>query len=170
MQKILIVSDSHRLTKELEMIKNRHKANFYIHCGDSELANNHPAIQDFTIVEGNCDYPGEFNIEEQLTVNGLDIYITHGHLYRVKTNLLPLTYRAEELDANIVCFGHSHVAGVEKIDGRIYMNPGSIRSPRRRREKSYVLLSVDERKNVAVDFYDLQGHLIADLSTSFSLN
>src|SRR5690625_2327033 len=168
MHKILIVSDSHRLTEELDIIKERHDVNHRIHCGDSELLNNHPTIQSFTTVEGNCDSPGEFKVEEQLSVDHLNIFITHGHLYQVKTNLLPLTYRAAEVDADIVCFGHSHIAGVEKIDGRIYINPGSIRSPRRRPEKSYVILSWNNSDDIHVQFYDLSGNVIDDLSTTFT--
>lgn len=170
MQKILIVSDSHRLTNELQTIKERHNVSYRIHCGDSELLQDHPIIKDFLTVEGNCDYPGEFNVEEQMTVKDLNIYVTHGHLYQVKTNLLPLTYRAAEVNAHIVCFGHSHMAGVEKIDGRIYINPGSIRAPRRRQEKSYVILSWSDPTEIFVDFYDLTGHKISDLSATFSLS
>lgn len=169
MHKILIVSDSHRLTEELDIIKERHDVNHRIHCGDSELLNNHPTIQSFTTVEGNCDSPGEFKVEEQLSVDHLNIFITHGHLYRVKTNLLPLTYRAAEVNANIVCFGHSHIAGAEKIDECIYINPGSIRSPRRLKEKSYVLLSWKDHSEIQVNYYNLKGELISDLSTTFSL-
>jgi len=168
MPKILIVSDSHRLTHELQMIKERHNVSHLIHCGDSELLNNNQVIKNFITVEGNCDMPGEFNVEELLSVNELNIYVTHGHLYQVKTNLLPLTYRAAEVDADIVCFGHSHVAGVEKIDGRIYINPGSIRSPRRRPEKSYVILSWNNSDDIHVQFYDLSGKVIDDLSTTFT--
>ena len=38
-----------------------------------------------------------------------------------------LKYKAEEVNADIVCFGHSHVLGAEVIDGRLFLNPGSIR-------------------------------------------
>lgn len=170
MHHILIVSDSHQLTDELNQIKNQHKVDYYLHCGDSELANSHPAIQSFTTVEGNCDRPGEFNIEEQLTVGGLHIYLTHGHLYRVKTNLLPLSYRAQEVSADIVCFGHSHVALAEKIDGRIFINPGSLRTPRRRKEKTYAILSWESHENIQVNFYNLKGEILQDLSTTFALS
>lgn len=169
MSKILIVSDSHLLTEELATIQQRHQVTHKIHCGDSELLNTDPVLQDFITVEGNCDLPGEYNVEEILTVDDLSIYVTHGHLYQVKTNLLPLTYRAAEVAANIVCFGHSHIAGVEKIDGRIYINPGSIRSPRRRQEKTYVILSWNNHK-IHVQFYDLDGNVVNDLSTSFSMS
>src|SRR5690625_706391 len=169
MQKLLIVSDSHGLTTELQMIRERHNISHNIHCGDSELNNSDPVIEDFLTVEGNCDIPGEFNVEETLMIDHLNVYITHGHLYRVKSTLLPLTYRAAEVKADIVCFGHSHVAGTEKIDHRIYINPGSIRMPRKRTNKTYVIVSWKNHGHINVEFFDINGHIIDDLSTTISL-
>lgn len=169
MQKLLIVSDSHGLTTELQMIRERHNLTHNIHCGDSELNNNEPFIKDFLTVEGNCDIPGEFNVEETLLIDNLNIYVTHGHLYRVKSTLLPLTYRAAEVEADIVCFGHSHVAGAKKIDERIYINPGSIRMPRKRTNKTYVIVSWESHDYIKVEFFDINGQIIDDLSTIFSL-
>lgn len=37
MTSVLITSDSHGLTKELEEMKEKHTVDLYIHCGDSEL-------------------------------------------------------------------------------------------------------------------------------------
>jgi len=170
MQEILVISDSHGLTNRVQKIKDRHNISTMIHCGDSELPNDHPFIEDLTIVQGNCDRPGEFNEEEQLTIDGLNIYVTHGHLYQVKSDLLSLTYRAEEVGAHIVCFGHSHIAGAEKIDGRLYINPGSIRYPRRIKERTYVILSWENPSVIKVQFLDLDGNELGELSRTFHLN
>ncbi len=47
--KILIISDSHGLTDELQTIAKRHAAevDMMIHCGDSELETNHPALEGY---------------------------------------------------------------------------------------------------------------------------
>ncbi len=53
MTKILIISDSHGWTEELEIVKQRHKdeVDYMIHCGDSELSNAHREISGFVTVE-----------------------------------------------------------------------------------------------------------------------
>lgn len=168
--KVLIVSDSHGLTEELDHIKKRHHdVEYMIHCGDSELPSDHPSLHDFEAVKGNCDFDQGLPNELVKDYQNVRIFITHGHLYNVKMSLLNLSFRAKELGANIVCFGHSHLAGVEKIDDIIYINPGSIRMPRLRKEKTYVILEV-KNGQATVRFYDEQGMELSQLSSEFSLN
>jgi len=59
---ILIVSDSHGLVDELLMIveRHQHEVNTFIHCGDSELSINHPALTAYHVVKGNCDFLQNF--------------------------------------------------------------------------------------------------------------
>ena len=61
--------------------------------------------------------------------------VTHGHLFNVKSGLMKLRYKALEQNANIVCFGHSHILGIEKVDDILFINPGSIRFPREGEKK-----------------------------------
>lgn len=68
------------------------------------------------------------------------ILILHGHRHQVKTTLMPLKYRADEVQASIVCFGHSHLLGAELQNGILYINPGSLHKPRGRKEKSYAIV------------------------------
>ena len=169
-RQILIVSDSHGLTKELEQIKERHNVDAYIHCGDSELSNNHRALKNFTIVKGNCDGDASFEHEEMIVIQGVKFFITHGHLYNVKSHLINLSYRAEEMDAKIICYGHSHIAGVQRIGDQIFINPGSIRYPRGRTEKTYALMIFDESlQKVSITFYTLYGDIINSLYYETSL-
>ena len=113
--KVLIVSDSHGLTEELQEIKARHahEVQMMIHCGDSELQADEEALEDFLVVQGNCDFIGTFPEELVEEIDGYRIFITHGHRYGVKSTLLNLSLRAQEADAKIVCFGHSHFLGAE---------------------------------------------------------
>lgn len=62
-------------------------------------------------------------------------FITHGHLYNIKMTLMNLAYKSEEAEADIICFGHSHAAGSELIEGKLFINPGSIRQPRDEKRK-----------------------------------
>lgn len=170
MDNVLIVSDSHGLSDELQMIQDRHDVSQMIHCGDSELLKDDPVMEKFITVAGNCDSDPRYLNEHILQIDDLTLFMTHGHLFSVKTNLLSLSYRAAEVEADVVCFGHSHVAGTEKIDGRIYINPGSIRMPRGRSEKTYVLLSWVDHQHMNVQYYDVYGNVITDLSKIFSLS
>lgn len=169
MAKALIVSDSHGLTEELIVLKDRHKSDMdlLIHCGDSELSTNAEELSGYVTVRGNMDFLGRDLPNEAIEMLGDKcIYITHGHLYDVKMSYLSLAYRAEETGASIACFGHSHVAKAFEREGMIFINPGSIRLPRGRFEKTYAILEVED-KLVSVTFYSLDGIRIEQLSKTF---
>jgi uncharacterized protein len=170
MTKILIVSDSHGWTDELQSIKDKHSAevDVMIHCGDSELMADDPAIAGFVTVRGNCDNAQKYPEDAEVDVAGRKVFVTHGHLYNVKSSLMNLSYRAKEFHANIVCFGHSHLLGLEMIDGVLFINPGSIRLPRGRRERTYVILELKE-DFVHVYVYDLDDGEIKALRQEFPL-
>lgn len=159
MPKVLIMSDSHGLSNEVTQIKDRHKneVDHLIHCGDSELGMDSIELDSFLKVGGNTDFDVSFPDEEELSADGLTFFVTHGHLHQVKSTLMPLSYRAEELGAQVICFGHTHIAGVENIDKKLFINPGSIRLPRGREEKTYAIISWSNLDNVTVDFYEVSG-------------
>ncbi|MEC1354927.1 metallophosphoesterase [Bacillus sonorensis] len=168
--KVLIVSDSHGLEDELQAIAKRHEkdTDLHIHCGDSELDPAHPALASYLTVKGNCDFYGKFKDEIVVPVGSRKLFLTHGHLHGIKQSLLNVYYRAEELGADIICFGHSHIAGSELMDGKLLINPGSIRLPRVRREKTYAILNIDN-DNAEVRFYDTSGQEVESLTNHYKL-
>ncbi|ETI67854.1 metallophosphoesterase family protein [Neobacillus vireti] len=170
MSKVLVVSDSHGLTKELEVLKERHKGEveLMIHCGDSELSPDDKAISEYLTVLGNCDFGGGYPLETTSEVAGRKFLVTHGHRYSVKSSLMNLNYKAKEVKADIVCFGHSHVLGAEVIDGILFLNPGSIRLPRGRLEKTYVILDLLEEK-IILSVFEANGREISELAREFVL-
>ncbi|MDR7077880.1 putative phosphoesterase [Neobacillus niacini] len=169
MSKVLVVSDSHGLTKELEDLRERHlnDVELMIHCGDSEMMAEDKVMNGYLTVKGNCDF-GNYPLETTTEVAGRKFFITHGHKYSVKTSLMNLSYKAAEAGANIVCFGHSHLLGAEVIGGTLFLNPGSIRLPRGRIEKTYVILELVEDK-VKMSVYDISGRELNDLAYEFAL-
>jgi uncharacterized protein len=170
MSKVLIVSDSHGLTKELKVIRERHlnEVDLMIHCGDSELMPTDKAISGYLTVMGNCDFGAEYPLETTSEVAGRKFFITHGHRYSVKSTLMTLKYKAEEYHADIVCFGHSHVLGAEVVGGILFINPGSIRLPRERFEKTYVILDLQTDK-VNLSVFELSGRELTQLAQEFIL-
>ncbi|MFD1018947.1 metallophosphoesterase [Thalassobacillus hwangdonensis] len=162
MPSVLIISDTHGLTKELQAVKERHQSSVdaMIHCGDSELDPNAPELEGFYYAKGNCDFHPEMVEEQSITVGELNFFVTHGHLFQIKSTLMPLNYRAEEAGADVVCFGHSHMAGAEHVNGRLFINPGSARLPRNRVEPTYAILSWESREAVTLQYYDIQGNTL----------
>ncbi|SHG86464.1 metallophosphoesterase family protein [Ornithinibacillus halophilus] len=164
MNSVVIVSDSHGLTNELLEIKERHDPTYFIHCGDSELHPDSKELGGYIKVGGNCDFDPQFPDDQIVQVGDLTFYVTHGHLYNVKMNLMKLAYRAEEVQANVVCFGHSHVAGAEKIDQQLFINPGSIRMPRNRPDKTYAIVTWNTKEDISVTFYNTNGEVVEDMT------
>ena len=145
--KILVVSDTHVETIQFQSVLDKHKdADMKIHCGDSELKVDDPLLSGFYVVQGNCDKREMFQNEQVVMFENMNIFITHGHLYKVKQTLLPISLRAKEIEAKIVCFGHSHRLGIEEREGMIFLNPGSLNFPRGRSEGTYVIIDVKENE------------------------
>jgi uncharacterized protein len=166
--KLLIISDSHGLTNELIEIKNRHQntVDAMVHCGDSELPYDAHEISDFIRVKGNCDFDSNYLDEITEEVKGNKIYATHGHLYNVKMSLMAIQYKAEEVQAKIACFGHSHVAGSFQENNIVFINPGSIFLPRRRSERTYVIAEI-EKETITVRFFDVTGSEVKELASHY---
>ncbi|WP_087971830.1 metallophosphoesterase [Oceanobacillus rekensis] len=169
MTKVLILSDSHGLTDELTVIKERHQLELMIHCGDSELEMDAKELVGFYKVAGNCDYDVRYPNEQTIELDGVTFYITHGHLHNVKQNLLGISHRAEEEKAQVICFGHTHIAGAEQVGMQLLINPGSIRLPRNRAEKTYAIMEWENPSAITVDFYTVTGKKVEGLTTQASL-
>ncbi|CAM2743725.1 metallophosphoesterase [Hathewaya histolytica] len=131
---IAVVSDSHgdnnAIKKALGKIK---RADYLFHLGDNvkDVDEFSKAFKGKIInVKGNCDFldrdlTKKLN-EKLVEVEGVRVFATHGHKYSVKENLLRLRYKAMEVDADIVLFGHTHMPCIEYEDGIWFINPGSI--------------------------------------------
>ncbi|WP_066175277.1 metallophosphoesterase [Bacillus marinisedimentorum] len=171
MGKLVIVSDSHGNRSLISDIAARHKgdASLMVHCGDSELDAAENELHPFLTVRGNCDLDASLPEEQTGKWEGQNVYVTHGHLHNVKMSLMPLSYRAEELDAQIVCFGHSHIAGAEMHNGMLFINPGSILLPRRRPEQTYALVSAADKGQICVSFHREDGMELEGMTRTFTL-
>lgn len=170
--KILITSDSHGLEKELLELVERHKHDVetFIHCGDSELASDSAEMTPYLAVKGNCDSDAHYRNDLITEVDSIKVFVTHGHLYNVKMTAMNLLYKAEECAANIICFGHTHVAGSFKEGDHIFINPGSLRLPRNIEEKTYVICDIDsERMHVDVSYFSYEGNRLEALCESYHL-
>lgn len=147
MDKILIVSDTHGDIETLEkVIKKEKKFSYLFHIGD-----HHNDIDDVKMdlsnveikkVRGNCDFVKE---EEEIffELNGKKIFMTHGHLYGVKNSYSSIYYRACEIGADIVLFGHTHEKLNINMSGIHLFNPGTL-SMRVFGKRSYGVMEIDD--------------------------
>ena len=126
---IAVVSDTHNYKEMVDnVIKSIEDVDMVIHLGDVVEDAKYIA-QHFNgrtiYVRGNCDMSSSVPIERVEIIEGKKIFITHGHNYHVKEGLLRLKYKAEEIGADIVLYGHTHIASVEYHGGILFINPGS---------------------------------------------
>ncbi len=156
--KIVVVSDSHGLVKELEeiYIKYKNEAMYFIHCGDIELDDNHPVVQKYKCVNGNCD-EHIFSNELMFHVLNRNILVIHGHYQSVKYKLNSLYYHALERGADIVLFGHTHHPIIHRKKDMILINPGSILANRGIRGRSYAIIDI-KHNSIDIKHYDVVTH------------
>ncbi|AXF55822.1 metallophosphoesterase [Salicibibacter kimchii] len=152
----LVVSDTHGDREGLKKLRDRHEQHVeaMFHCGDFELDKGDPLLESFYVVSGNTDAPGEFPEQEVLTIDGINVWLTHGHLYQVKSTNQRLQQTAMEKDARLVFHGHSHYAGAYEKDGIIYVNPGSLTLPKKPTTPTYALVTVRNGEVEAVRFHE----------------
>lgn len=150
MKKILVLSDVHSnrnaLTRVADIMK---ESDYVIFLGDgiSALSEYFGVLKDkLYAVDGNCDFSGLGQRQGLLEVEGHKIFFTHGHLYGVKSDLTKLSLKAQEVGADIVLYGHTHIANVEKQGGVYFINPGCFEG--RGQEISYCYLMIHNEKVV----------------------
>lgn len=144
--RILVVSDTHGDVRNFEAVLRKHRdARVVIHCGDGADETHEMKIlfpdRCFICVRGNCDFSCEYPNIETITLEGKKLFITHGHVYNVKSSLLNLSLAAREAGAQMAIFGHTHRALELYEDGLYFLNPGSLRGY----EGSYALADVTEQ-------------------------
>src|SRR5690554_6811998 len=168
MTKVLLVSDSHGMQQELKDIvaKHQNEVSYFFHCGDSELESDDVCLKPFSVVGGNCDFLGDFPEELVKDIDGFRFFVTHGHRHSVKSSFMMLQYRGEETGAQIICFGHTHMLGAEMIHNKLFINPGSLRLPRGRKERTYCILELSGDA-VELRVYDLDEGELENLRTTF---
>lgn len=164
--KILVISDSHGKAERLQQVVDNVAADHVIHCGDFCTSRGQLPQGSLTVVQGNCDYE-QAPKEEIWEAKGFRFFITHGHRYDVKSSPLSIRYRGEEVGANIVCFGHSHVPYCELSNGILLINPGSIALPRLFTVPTYACLTLDQ-KQVQVVYYQLDGQPVESFGGTYS--
>ena len=147
--KILFISDIHGVITSLDKIENiisKKKVDKLIVLGDlySYNEDDNNIIKKFLIkhsdilicMRGNCDRFNDDSFEiiddiSMISVDNIDIYITHGNRYN---------YYSNDIFTNgIMVYGHEHTPYIKEDDDMIYICVGSISLPRNNNPKTYML-------------------------------
>jgi hypothetical protein len=125
-----LISDTHGLVRP-EVARAFEGVSLILHAGDvgsSAVLENLGRIAPVEAVAGNVDDPFDPALarERSLTIDGIVIHLSHGHeLGRPTAELVLARYHGD-----VVIFGHTHRAVVDRRAGRMAVNPGAA-GPRR---------------------------------------
>ena len=147
MKTIVAISDSHGNMPKITSLNGILKeCDYIIHLGDTSGDGSRIKREfgDKTIlVNGNCDPVKLGDDEVIISIEGVKIFATHGHLYSAKTTLNRLYMRGNEENCQIVLYGHTHRAREDKIDEITLINPGNLA---RYSQNSYCYLVINGDK------------------------
>ena len=125
-----VFSDTHGNTGAMIEAIRRYRPDVVIHLGDMER-DVEPIRREFADtavynVCGNCDLFGMAPEKDLVPLGPVKAFITHGHLYNVKWgDTMSLAYAAQEADAQMALFGHTHEALNEEMGSIRLINPGT---------------------------------------------
>ena len=134
--RVIVFSDSHGNYDVLEKIMERHKGDgdVFIHLGDGErefeLLTYVYNDKKLLFVSGNCDWGTDKPDYDIVKLGGKTIFFTHGARFGVKGDLNIAKLFARKNEADILLYGHTHIAETSYDDGLYIMNPGSCGKPR----------------------------------------
>lgn len=154
--KILIVSDTHKSSGNyFEVLQNVKDMDCIVHCGDvcgDEDVFTETAPCRIEMVAGNMDYDSYLPMEKKITLGPVTALMAHGHQFGVNESILELYAEAEEQEAQIFFFGHTHKPLIRKKGDVWVINPGSIAYPRQSGGQcSYALMEIREDGEISCE-------------------
>lgn len=144
---VIIASDSHGKSEKLLNLEKKYpEAEAFLFAGD--LLDDPKKIQNWIVVRGNNDKEYLDLLPEiaEVDLKGHKTLILHSDSYPAKTRKKLLVDLAEKSNAQIVVYGHSHKADIEKIQNVWLLNPGSLFRPRSPEGISWIELNITEDK------------------------
>lgn len=144
--RIMVVSDTHGNFLAPLALLDSSGASMLIHLGDD--INDAKAIEPFLDipllkVPGNCDHGATEQRELITKIAGTTLLLTHGDMYRVKNGLEGLVSAAAAKKAAVVLYGHTHIPSVQKKDGILLVNPGTLMTGSDAKSYAVVMIKKD---------------------------
>ena len=127
--RLVVFSDTHGRTELLENAVRRTNPDILVHLGDHirdsrVLSSAFPDIPLYA-VPGNCDFASREQDTLEFFAGPVKVFATHGHRYYVKSTMDSLLNAAHFSGAQLVLYGHTHIARIEYPAGMTVVNPGS---------------------------------------------
>lgn len=163
--KILIFTDSHGYNVSMACAVEREAPDMVLHLGDHtedarELERVFPQLT-VCAVRGNNDF-FDRSVPEHAVVSadGVRIFLTHGHREQVYAREGKLVAQlAREDGCGLAFFGHTHHMYLERENGVLVCNPGSISLPRGG-PASYGRLTVENKQPRLLELLEEDGGLL----------
>ncbi len=132
--RILVFSDSHGRPSAMErVIADQPEASDVLFLGDVLSDIEHlPYLfpdKNFISVAGNNDFYSSEPSSRLIKLYGKTVFMTHGHTLAVKRGLQELIKTGKRNGADIMLYGHTHIAFCDYIDGMYILCPGSVSRP-----------------------------------------
>lgn len=154
-----VISDTHgdvdSIKKAVEKLVS---ADMWLHAGDYsrdarrlELLVNVPVVA----VAGNCDGKAYAKIDEFVNAGGKTVWVTHGHRYHVKLGLHELEWWGRQYEADIIVYGHTHVADIKWQEGKLIFNPGSAAYSRWNSSSTFGAIEISPDGNITARIIEL---------------
>ena len=164
--RIAVFSDSHgayeTMRDGMEFLLHLGPIDKFAFCGDGvedflqcrEFFRARLPRAEWLFVEGNND-PRDLDAPpvRVFSAGGVKIFMTHGHRQRVKLTKYLLADEAQQWDAKIALFGHTHEVYQEWQSGILMLNPGSVGVPWGK--PGAFLVDITPDGQISADYYTL---------------
>ncbi len=155
--RLLVISDVHGDFSKMESIIESNKdCDLKLYLGDFQTSLEHEkelAAKFDYVVRGNTD--NDYSPMEVLfEVDGVKIFMVHGHRYYDGVNYVSKLMIAEEAKtkgATLAIHGHDHKASISTEDGVLVFNPGSPSFPRFGSVESYGIIEIESGKIINIE-------------------
>ena len=153
---ILVLSDSHKNLTNLKRVLNEMSYDYVIFLGDyvSDIMPFAKRLKNkLFVVRGNADGDIDFDDDLLIEIKGKKFFISHGHNYGVKYGMNGIFQKATEMNADILLFGHTHIAFQTQLEnGLIVLNPGSV-GKGRLKENTFGMVKIEDDGLVTTKLY-----------------
>ena len=147
--RILVFSDSHGRTGDMLEVLDTVPCDLALHLGDctadcDDIRALYPMLCLWQVAGNDFrDTLSGLNYEDVFELEGVRIFMTHGHRLGVSRDREGLCAQAAARGAVLALYGHTHVPKLERLDGVTCFNPGSITLPRGGSGRSYGLITLE---------------------------
>ena len=144
MVKVLLLSDTHSNVRDaVSVIRRSDGLDMFFHMGDTyqdAVRIHEDTGLPMKAVSGNMDGFRVGPAVEVFSLQDLRFLLTHGDRFHVNRDRSVLYSEALRRRADVVCYGHTHIARDEVIEGVRFINPGSLKGGKRK----YAIMTIDQ--------------------------